>query len=404
MDRHSRSRKGWAWWRWAAAMLAVLVLWTTTGRALDLAGFTFAYPPAKALTNPTHLADGVKSYAFCSSVGGVAFGAVAKGDKGYRVASLKYDRKRPDGQRLQVVLLKGRRRRRAAAAIYDWQLAPIAKFAATDQHSCFTLFGELQNPAEERARRARGEKIMNYHPAMENTLLGLRLFQADILILYSESCDLPREQDGYVLGAGEAAPDVEANQRSLGRLHALLQRLPGGPFQSYIICDHGVQVNFTRSKGKLVLTGDPVWHCWKSKTRDRAQLDAIQDKANAEANAVLNAAYQRDSAAMGPAKAREKYTEAYRRQVHHREFDRVLTDALLVTMPKYSQSLSREIRNLGGINPTVYASLATTLRYAAFFRHAKQADPEGYAAFMDSLPKGTPMPAVRTPTVLIRPR
>jgi len=398
--------------RRTALLLALVILLPVIGRAVDLTlgPFTFAYPPAMALNNPTHLSEGLNSYMFCSKVGGIAFGGVAVGEDSMKAVALKYDDTQPDGQRLKVTLADtADQRQTVTAPIYDWQLIPIARYAAGNQDACFTLFGELLDSSETTARRTRNEEILNYHPAFANTLLGLRLFQADVLILYPQSCDLPKNNDAYLLGAGETVPDVEANQKRLSRVDTLLDHLDGGPFQSYVIGDNGVQVTFTATDGKLVLTGDPVWHCWKSTTRDPDRLHEIErdanQQANAEGNRQLKEAFQHDAAVLSPEDLKAKYTDAYQKQffkrVFDKAFDRIVSEALLERMPAYSQSLSDEIRRQDGINTDVYAALTTTMRYTAFFRHVKKVDPAGYKDFMASLAQVAPEPIVRTPTVLV---
>jgi len=353
------------------------------------------------LDNPTQLADGLQSYVFCTGVGGIAFGGIAIGGDGLRAIGLTYDAQRPDRERLQVTLQDpAGARETVTAPIFDWQLVPIASFAAGTQHSCITLFGRLNDPDDEKARRDRGEKIVNYHTALVDTLLGLRLFQADILILHPDCCDLPKQGGKYVLGPGESPPDVAANLDRLANVHRLVDTLPGGPFQSYIICDHEQQASFRARGNQLVLTGDPMWHCWRTRTDDRQRLREIQDRANAEANRVVNAEMRRDGKRLSPGELRAKYTEGYQRQRHSEVWDKVVSEALLETMPEYSRRLSAEIRREGRVNPAVYDALVTMMRYAAFFRSVNQHSPEMYKAFVTSLAHVKIAPPVRTPTAV----
>lgn len=405
------------------AVLAVAIVATgvflPAGRALplDLAQMSLVKADAEAVKDPAHLAKGLEakgleakgleacldSYCYCTGVGGVAFGSVAKGAGGLQVVALAYDANRPDGQRLLVTVADAAGKRQAVtAAIYDWQLVPIARFAKGDQYSCFTLFGKLKDPRETARHRAAGHYIMNYHPALAETLLGLRIFQADILLLYPDAGDLPKEKGAYVLGEGEAAPDVVANRTSLRNVRRRMQQLPGGPFQSYVICDVGAEITFSAADGRLVMTGWPIWHCWKSRTNNPAQVKAVQDRANAEGNRALNQELQKEAVAMGPAAARAKYTKAYCEQLHRRVWDRVVSKALLVRMGEYSRALSAEIRAQRGINPAVYSALVKMMRFAALFRAYKAADPKGYEAFVKALGNVPPRPAVETPTVLFR--
>lgn len=64
---------------------------------------------------------------------------------------------------------------------------------------------------------------MNYHAALSDTLLGLRVLMGDPLIIEPDCADPPRQGDEYVLGEGEAAPDVAENEE---RLVEVLEALP----------------------------------------------------------------------------------------------------------------------------------------------------------------------------------
>lgn len=369
---------------------------------LSLGKNKFGGPPAKQLRNSTPVSRGIRMFSFVSKVGGVAFGAVAEGENGLRVAGIEYRGNQPDGSRLWVtVQTASGARQTVPARIYDWELVPIAKFAATDMHSSFTLFGELLDEADTKQRRERGEKILNYHPAFEDTLLGLRLFQADILILSSEACDLPTLQGRYLLGAGESAPDVTANCRALRRIHEAIDRMGGEKFTSYVVSDVNVRIPFRIESGELVIGGDPVWSCWRRPDIGSAGLNALQDRANAEANRRVREDFDRDKASMSVQQVNTKYTDAYQRELHSRYFDEVVSRELVIDMPALTRMLSAEIKSAGGINPAIYGAVTKTMRYAALFRHLRQANVSAYEAFVRTLPNTALDPQVQTPTTLI---
>jgi hypothetical protein len=107
------------------------------------------------------------------------------------------------------------------AHIYDWQLVPIARFADSDNGAAMTLFGKLEDEQFQQQILDEDGRVMNYHPAFDNTLVGLRLMQADILLFDENATDLPRNARGYVLGAGESSPNVGANQQRFEAVQAL---------------------------------------------------------------------------------------------------------------------------------------------------------------------------------------
>ncbi|MHB8765900.1 MAG: hypothetical protein ACYDA8_16415 [Deferrisomatales bacterium] len=381
-------------------LLVALVFAPQIGKtALALANYTFAYAPAKQLRNPTHLSRGLRSYGYVGSVGGVAFGGLAVGEGGQKVAGLSYDPSRPDGQRLRVTVTSPQgKEQTVVASIYDWQLVPIARFAREEQHASFTLFGKLEDPEDEKQRLARGERVLNYHPAFFDTLLGLRLFQADVVLLYEAAADLPKDEGKHVLGAGEAMPNVNANMGRLAAVHAVVDELnktQGGRFRSYVICDDGQQVQFTAAGGVLTLSGYPLWYCWRfSKSIDGEELDR-------RVKSSLIAELESDAASLSQDALARRYTEEHIQARRKALSEQIIDAEYLESMPQHSRRLSDAIRENGGINPAVYDALVTTMRYTALFRHAKAASPEAYARFVASLDGVVVTPPVRTPTVLI---
>lgn len=341
-------------------------------------------------------------------MGGVAFGGVAAGQDDLKVVALAYLPKNIDGKRLQVTVESTSGvQTKLTPKIYDWELIPIARFAQSEQDACFTLFGDLDDKEEKQLRIARGEKILNYHPALSDTLLGLRLFQADILILRSDACDLPMLNGKYLLGKGEAPVNLRANKLAQSQYvkfqNELIRQNNGTRFQSYVICDTQQKISFRVSSGDLKFTGGPIWHCWRLKSRDAAEAKKVQADANTEANRILNIRFQNDQLTLGAQATQKKWTKAYQQKVHHEIFDKYISSKLLVQMPKFSMAVSREIEKQGGINPAVYNSLLVTMHYAALFRHFKAEDPNDYADFVKRLRDVKIEPQVETPTVMIDP-
>ncbi len=334
-----------------------------------------------------NLSAALQSASFLSSVGGVAFDGVATGERGLRVVALRYNAARPDGQRLEVtVQAEGSSPQAVTAAIYDWQLVPIARFADSQTFQCFTLFGRLQDQNDEQVRRARGEELLNYHSAFADTLLGLRLMQADLLIIRPDACDLPKENGSYYLGAGETAPDVRLNQK---RLYTCQHGFGGSRFSSYVICDHGQSVVFAARNGALELTGAPYWYCWRYKIDDRQKLREAQMAINREAEQIVR---------QQPRNQGDTQEDLQRR--FDLLVDRLRTERLFEALPEYSRQVSAAVQAAEGVNPAVYRALANTMRYASFFRHAKKAQPEQWQAFVASLRGVRLDPAVHTPTAM----
>jgi hypothetical protein len=149
----------------------------------------------------------LSTFRFVGRVGGVSFIAVAQPDHTATGKSidLAYDPALPDGSRL-VVRVDSKALR---TSIPDWQLRPIVEFAASEFNAVVSLFGE--GPEGE------NYYYIQYHDAMKDTLMGMRLLHADILfIALDEHWRLPRYGGKVVLGAGGAGSERGAVDESQG--------------------------------------------------------------------------------------------------------------------------------------------------------------------------------------------
>ena len=381
-----------------SVVLAVSLVWAVSGRT----GLNGPLAPPSAsqgeLLELMPVSKGVKSIDFLTRVGGLAFGAVAQPtDTSLIVRDIQYASDASDGQRLHVWVSSAGAVQEVVAPIPDWELIPTARFASGAQEAVFTLFGTTKDAAETDSIRAQGYDILNYHPSFRDTLLGLRLFQADVLILAQASANLPKYSAQYLLGLGENAPDVSANEQALLDLDATLFDSSGKqPFQSYLITDYQQSVTFQASNGQLTLDGYPYWYFWRYSV-DQAHLQVLWDAANGQANQQFNTEMQSDFDSMSQAQFDAKYTDAYQQARFDEIFDAIISPQALQALPDYSATNSAQIRMHNGINPAVYDALTATMRYAAFFRYVKATLPDAYAAFVQSFDCVRPEPNIFTP-------
>lgn len=432
--------------RFTRAVLCLLLLWSAGLSRLTLGtgpGMSLVPVPAPELTNPMHLSVALVSPAFLGAVGGIAFDAVARPDNTLEFdrLALRYEPDSADGRRL-FAELDGRS---VPAAIFDWQLLPIARYADSPYYSCFTAFGQLDDEAAARRARDKGAMVLNYHPAFVNTLLGLRLFQLDLLIVDSRAADLPREDGNYILGAGESEPYVRANEQAMARFRqeqAAVEDELGNRFRSYVICDYERDIRFGVSGDSLVITGEPFFYCWRyryempgfdqeaaragieSRLKQEARAARAQDPAGFDENewyitrAIETADdYDGNHAFYAPGSTllsliaaggdsarraflRRYYPSAVRQMVIE---TRTLMQAYeVVHLRAYSEWLSSRPELVRSVNPTVWDAGVNTMRYAAFFRHVKERDPDAWQGFMAQIEGIVPQPRVQTPTVAYR--
>jgi len=432
-------------------VVAVLTLLCSASLA-DLGRIKFVNTPTASLEATTMpLAKAVRTRAFVGRIGGVAFDGVASPSLPGSVEDLElsYDASRPDGERLLVRINDGEA---VTAPIHDWQLVPIARVAESGIWSCVTILGnveDLENPAFSERAQEMGTRVVRYHPALEDTLLGLRILQLDLLIISGEAVELPTDdEDEYVLGGGESEPN-----RWLGAMHQrkLLAWMDGheSPFDSYVVSDIGQRVTFSTEDGSLVLSGDPYYYCWRNagsapgfdeEAAYREALGAIERELRlrefrrerlggdrfglrgavddtAFIRSRINALLESDeleglSGASVESLLQETLEgnprlrlldEASRLEALWLELE-VLKRMLEVEYNEaFSTALSGKQENLRGINPAVWDSAVALMRYGAFFRYCKAEHPEAWGRFLRSISSVEPEPAVRTPGLIEMP-
>jgi hypothetical protein len=380
------------------------------------------------------------------AVGGIAFDGIATSTGGpINNLALEYSPTRKDGKRLGLVI----NNQPIATRIYDWQLIPIAQFADSDSYSCFTLFGDLSDPSQQERILRNGGRVLNYHPSFVNTLMGLRLFQLDSLIINEYSWDLVKNGRDYVLGAGESVPNIELNRRALIAFWRGHPELNGG-YQSYVISDNRRQTLFNTTPDELQLQGEPSYYFWRmdrsafSGPKFSATVAQVRAELQAQVEAVSRDHPDLDSGAWlrnQLIQEAQKYDELIgnysiiqalrypqllgllstrdanaRAQLLSRQSVASIVEQLVtlrivgrVQNAEEVRSLSDKISNetvmLRAINPAVWDAGAAVMRYGAFFRYCKENFPSQWAAFMRQINNAPPpRPAVVTPTVMVKVR
>lgn len=395
MSTGTNRRNGFRWLRRSrvavvAALLGLTLLLTRSDRSWSLPntarqGGIYAYGPdsfidfnndyegtsrnqlrASPLKNATPLVAGLGSGVYMNSVGGIAFDkpALPAPDLTIDQLELTYNR-RPanDGQRLIVRIND---RPLPVSDLYDWMLVPLAKYADSPYFALVTLHGKLiegQTPPPEVA--AHHGYVIALHPALEHTTLGMRMFNADYMLLDpAVTGELPRQQNRYVLGRGEKPPVTWQWSQASVALNDIFRQATAASirFQSYVICDANVQPTFQVRGNQLQLSGEPYFYFWCS--GDQETVERIVE----DGQQVL------------------------------------VRSRSIVPLPQLSDAVSQRVDLLLQANPAVYTCLVKTMRYAAFFRYCKRKDLEMWNRFMQQLQTANPadyrapMPVVvRTP-------
>ena len=328
-------------------------------------------------------------------------------------------------------------------SIYDWQLGPISRYADSPYYACFTYFGKLIDKQQEKQILDKGGKIVNYHPAFENTLIGLRLMQTDLMLMYNECVDLPKQDGQYILGAGESAPNIRQNQSSSNDVIQLLNKIEndiGYKFQSYLICDYQQDIRFSNQSDTLQISGHPYFYFWRPKYKAMSEREMENLQNNLIANMEVQLKHEENQSPTG-VDQRSWYLDELLKELKRYEMNYniysggTLVDALafnsdndrrnflnqyqtssLVEMlvdlrfnmdiytpifiEKMSEGLSSRAEKLRAMNPAIWDVATLTMRYAAFFRYCKTTFPDKWDEYIQQINNISIEPAVKTPTVI----
>ncbi|MEA5447547.1 hypothetical protein VB780_03130 [Leptolyngbya sp. CCNP1308] len=309
--------------------LPVLVdLGFTQPNSINIGSYSFDYgfPSRPLQVEPASLT----SPRFVTQVGGVSFNATAtpaEALSGNQV-SLIYNSSREDGTRLQVKI----RDQLYDSLLPDWQLIPIAKYADSEYSACVSLFGEDTNDSAYH---------IVYHPAFDNTLLGLRLMQADIMFFdLGEFWQLPALNGETILGEGESYSDSSTWTTAASEIS---EAFGGDYFQSWVLTDEGLGVNISVAEnnegGEYISLGNrPYYYFWKL-----------------------------DGSRVVPVSS--------------------LTERIRTALPFVQE-----------YNTAVYGAAMNTMRFSALFRYVKQTNPDSWRSFLGQVSTLAPQPYVDTPT------
>ncbi len=202
-----------------------------------------------------------KSLRMVKRVGGISFEQIAQPEKDLIIDTiiLSYDSSSTDGNRLKVSLYSDDDYF-VTAKIPDWQLIPIANYVDSEYTALVSIYG--QNISLDKTP-------IVYHKSVANTLLGLRLFHADMLLADTSGTlwNLPKKyyqnssKPKIVAGTGEdkLLPDSSQLHKYNYAFEQLKEIKEFMPSESYIITDYDSNVEFTTSNNQLLITGEPYF-------------------------------------------------------------------------------------------------------------------------------------------------
>lgn len=306
-------------------------------------------------------AASLMSYSFLSWVGGVAFEAVATptGELVGEQLVLSYNPSAPDGRRLEVKAGNAN----FALEYYDWILVPAAWYANSRYNACISLFG----PAV-----SKDQYDIVYHESLQDTLLGVRVFQGDTVLMDPfEMWQLPAYNGRAVLGAGEHVP-TSMNEDAV---YDVFTYLLLGEYRSWLLTDVGVDVRIAVDGNSIQLSGSPYYYFWDA---DYAAYAEEYDRLLAVAQicrAVSDIA---------------SYNQTVRR-INALEPE-------IEPATRTTTALKEKWDTVRLLNPAVLDATQGLMQLAAFYRYVSSTNPAGWDAFLEDLRNVTVSPQVLTPT------
>lgn len=380
-----------------------------------------------------------RSHLFLNSVGGVSFDQTAIPINGLAINSMEihYQNKQADGSRLDLTIND----KPLNVNISDWMLIPIAKYADSPYKSCVTMFGSLTDKKlEERLKSEGATYFLNYHKAFKNTLLGMRLAQLDMFLVFWEN-DLYKVKGEYVLGLGEKEPDLKLNMQGIANLNSKFNELmehPGNKYSAYVICDYNQFIEFDIQDQKLTLKGEPFYYFWRRKYENvnenieqytknvLNEIDAFVKEKSEEIsgfnkNRWIVSVYRKtlDTYKNGEFtfyplnEFNSLYEDIFSSDEFSKEsfpyiakniafFESNMKFLEIEYLEELSQKLSSQSEMFAVAIPEVWTAAQNTIRFAGFFRYCKEKFPNEWQSFLQEMDGNEPLPYLKTPTVIWR--
>jgi hypothetical protein len=296
-----------------------------------------------------------------------------------------------------------------------WQLVPIVQFADSPYNAAFTASGDTIGDKEAQCK---------YHRAFLDNLLGLRLFQSNLLnqpdIIWNIPIDAQRK---YLLAQSEKGfvPRMDTTV-----FKTIYNELSGGmrKFTSFLLTDKDVNITFETVGSELVLSGLPYYCFTKTEVNNasidniRKKLDACYDEIDECAKRFLKEKYSPKLSAktnlkglleiLNENKVQESfdtYSTYYLKSALGKldSLNRLSNESIgikYVILDEYTDSFKRNWPLLKKYNPLVYSAVENTSQWAAFFRYVIKTNPRNWDEFVTKMRmvKITDTPPIKTPT------
>ena len=388
-------------------LLLILCPQLVTGQValniLDLYHKSFSEVKARIITAKSTIGN----YTFHASAGGISFQAVASPSDNLKDENIFLDF-------IDKHLMVQVGTQRFQPDLPFWQLAPIVSFADSPYTVAITQMGDTIDNKEAECL---------FHPAFLDNLLGLRLFQAELLNMPNVLWDIPIDaQRKPILAASEQtfAPKMDSVI-----YRTIYKKLTNDEkFTAFTLTDKDVNIVFEIDGSNLKLSGKPYYYFTKTEV-DTANVRQLREQLNecykdieTHAKILLKTKY---SPSLNPRTNLKDLTKALNENKHEQIFNPYSMQYIEKAMKKLeslnqltNDEIGIKFKTLDGFtesfkpywdvlkryNPLVYSAVENTAQWTAFFRYVKAANPENWAVFVKKVENYNQWdaPAVQTPT------
>ncbi len=316
----------------------------------------------------------LRSYRAVGRVGGVWFEQIATPESSLanKKVSIAYNASNNDGCRL-IIEIGGQK---YIDFIPDWVLIPTALYANSENTAIVSLFGENSTDQV--------HEIV-YHEALLDELLGLRLLQADILLLGEKPTSLFENNGELILGFGEKAPVGNFDANSY--IAEINRKREEQEVQSWVMTDLDTEVVFSvdRDNQRFNISGYPYYYFWKSEISEELLENLSEADQEKFLTSYLSVLFETDY------EPDQEFRNMLEKIMEVEPISHLIED--------YRTTNRHQIRSL---NPVVYDATTQMMRYAAFFRYIKETNNKSWNRFIASIENLNTQPQLFTPTSLDR--
>ena len=371
---------------------------------LDLYHESFPDEKAYLVTSVSHIGD----YTFHTNIGGISFESIALPSDNLKDKDIFLDY---TDNRFVV--------RIGTQTVYPdlpfWQLSPIVQFTNSPYTVAYTQFGDTIGNRGAQCR---------FHPAFLDNLLGLRLFQADLLNLTDILWDLPIDLRRLHILAPSEKINTPVRDSILHR--AIYEKLSKDKiFTSFVLTDKDVKFVFETDGTELKISGTPYYYFTKTTMnieniqKIRNELIDCYKNIDNHARILLKGDYSPEINPRVNLDSLVAVLVKYKQQEHNFNPYSVqyLEDAIIKldslnrltdeeigiqfhALDDYSESFKSYWDTLKKYNSRVYSAVENTAQWSAFFRYVREVNPNNWAQFIEKVNenKKTDAPEVITPT------